>query len=186
MTALQLLESAFNKLETETEHSRTETQKRDTTDAWKGKRRAVVRRGTNMVNCSWTQSSGSVCESHVSPKSCPVIPAGVSEIRISSFIHLHSLKMGVGLIASLHWCGACGGSATAQNHAVALQPPFYSNSIPQKMAQSYECSLFLEQCRRFYGDSPGEGRLDPTTQPASLQLQHLDGPFQRCPGSGSH
>lgn len=53
MTALRLLavNTGFNKLGTETENSMTETQKRDTTDALKGKRRAVVRRGTNTVNC---------------------------------------------------------------------------------------------------------------------------------------
>lgn len=44
-------ESVFNKLDTETRNSTTGTQKRDTTDAEKGKRRAVVRRETNMVNC---------------------------------------------------------------------------------------------------------------------------------------
>lgn len=52
MTVLRLLavNTGFNKLGTETENSMTEAQKRDTTDTL---RRAVVRRGTNTVNCLW-------------------------------------------------------------------------------------------------------------------------------------
>lgn len=50
-SAASSTESVFNKPDIETENSTTVTQKKDTTDAWKGKRRAVVRRGTNMVNC---------------------------------------------------------------------------------------------------------------------------------------
>lgn len=58
VSELQLLESGINTLDPETENSTTETQKRDTTDAWKGKRRAVVRRGTDMVNCLWLPVNG--------------------------------------------------------------------------------------------------------------------------------
>lgn len=174
MTVLQLLvaQSLYLINRIETENSTTVTQKRDTTDAWKGKRRAVVRRGTNMVNCLWLPVNGHkaraifetplgrrqrcfteklrshFCWLHISFYFVTRASVNSAYPNLSICMPLKNVVQHKWIhskppvVRNVCWISTHSMWAIVQNYSTALHSPFQSNSILKKNCLNYKYSSY--------------------------------------------